>query len=407
MKTSWLAMVLLLSCVMLMTGCWNRRELSDLSIVTAIGIDKAAEENEYRFSFQIINPREIASGPSGGGGGRNSPVSIVSGTGATLFEAIRKTSQIVPRQMFFAHIQLVVIGESLAKEGIADLFDLFERAHEARMTSDVMIARGTSAESVISMLTIFEKIPANAAVGKLKFTSAIWSENIKVGIDDVIRALTGEGVEPVISGIRINGDPQKGTETSNLSSTQPKAMIQISGIALFREGKLAAWLDGDNARGFMWAKNKMKSTVVKLDCKNKKGGLGIEVTGSKTKIDTEIRDGEPTMHVRIREEGNINEVKCATDYGKTEEVAKSERAWSEETKREVLASVKAAKQARSDVFGFGTVISRKAPNDWKRLKKSWADTFADLQVEVEVESFIRRPGMRLKPYIAEVEKKGS
>jgi spore germination protein KC len=387
-----------------LTGCWNRRELSDLAIVMSIGVDKAPKKNEYRVSFQIVNPSGVAAGISGGGG-KAAPVNIVTGTGTTLFEAIRMTSQKVPRQMFFAHIRLLVIGETLAKEGISELFDIFERSHEARMTSDVLIARGTTAESVISVITPLEKIPANSTVGQLKFTSTVWSENIKVEIDDLIRALVSDGSNPVISGIRLIGNLQKGMSTSNIEQTKPSTINQISGIAIFKRGKLARWLDNDDARGFMWAKNKMKSTIVRVDCKDKKESLGIEVTGSETKVKTEMKKGKPVIHLHIREEGNVAEMKCAADLSKPEELKKLEKDWSDETKKEVMAAVKIAQKEKSDIFGFGEAVSREHPKAWEKLKKEWNDTFSEVHVDVKVDAYIRRPGMRMKPYMLEKQKK--
>ncbi len=328
MRSKWSVITLLLSCLAVLTGCWNRRELSDLAIVMSIGVDKSPKKNEYQVSFQIVNPSEIATGGNVGGG-RAAPVNIVTGTGSTLFEAIRRTSQKVPRQMFFAHIRLVVIGEELAKSGITELFDLFERAHEARLTSEVLIARGTTAESIISIIAPLEKIPANSTVGKLKFATKVWSENIQVQIDDLIRSLVTEGTSPAISGIRLIGNPKKGTHKSNMEQTKPFAYTQISGIGLFKDGKLIRWLDGSDARGFMWAKNEMKSTIVSVDCMDQKGGMGVEVTGSKTTVKTIIQKGKPVIRVHIREEGNIAEMKCATDLSKPEEITKVEKEWRE------------------------------------------------------------------------------
>ncbi|MGD8191357.1 Ger(x)C family spore germination protein [Brevibacillus ginsengisoli] len=405
MRAKWLLIVLLLFNMAGLTGCWNRRELSDLAIVSAMAVDKSPKKNEYHVSFQIVNPGEVATGVSGGGGGRATPITVVSGNGTTLFEAIRRTSQKVPRQLFFAHIRLLVIGESLAKEGITELFDLFERAREARLTSEVLIARGTTANSLISVVTPMEKISANSTVGKLKFTTKVWSENIKVEIDDVIRALVGEGTEPVISGMRVLGDPKKGMSTDNVKKTQPDAIGEISGIAIFKKGKLKKWLDGDEARGYMWAANKLKSTILRLDCQDKKGGLGIEITRSQTVIKTAIQNGNPVITVSIREEGNVAEMKCATDLGKLEEIQKIEQAWSKETKKEVTTVVKIAQKEKVDIFGFGEAIGRQHPKEWETLKRGWNNTFSKLQVKVQVETYIRRPGMRIKPYLTDVKKK--
>lgn len=401
MKTKGFILSAMLLGMMWLTGCWNSRDLGDLGIVMAMGVDKVPKTKEYRVSFQIVNAGEVAAGTTGGGG---VPVTVYSGTGSTLFEAIRKTSQKVPRQLFFAHISVIVIGETLAKEGIQELYDFFERSHEVRMTSIILVARESTAESVISIMMPMDKIPANSATGKMKFTEKVWSENIKYQIDEVIKALVSEGREPIISGVKTVGSPQVGKKMSNKEESKVPTYIEIKGIALFREGKLIRWLDSREARGTVWIRDKMKSTIVNLDCQEKKEAIAIEIIRSETKVKAEIRNGKPTFHIRIREEGTIGEVKCGIDLSKPDEIEKLEKELEKETEKEVMAAVKAAQREKSDIFGLGETLNRKYPKAWENLKKEWDETFSESQVHVDVEGYLRRPGMRMKPYLLEMKK---
>lgn len=45
----------------MLTGCWSSREISELMIVTGMGIDKDPKSENYVITMQIINPGEIAS----------------------------------------------------------------------------------------------------------------------------------------------------------------------------------------------------------------------------------------------------------------------------------------------------------------------------------------------------------
>ena len=57
-------------CCVLLTGCWSRRELNDLSIAFALGLDK--DDGQYVVTAQIINPGEISPNQGGGGGNQAS-----------------------------------------------------------------------------------------------------------------------------------------------------------------------------------------------------------------------------------------------------------------------------------------------------------------------------------------------
>ncbi len=403
MKTNWvIRTVLLLGLVLLLTGCWNRIELNEMAIVMGMGIDKVEETNEYRVSFQVVNPKAVSTGTAGGGG-IGTPVTVYTGTEKKLFEAVRKTSQKVPRQLFFSHMQLLIIGETVAKEGIQELFDFFERNPETRLTPKVLVTRGTEAESMLRILTPIENIPANGLSGKIEMTEKLWSENVNNEMDDVIKALVSEGREPIISGARIIGNPEEGTKKSNLEQTNPPTLVEIKGVALFKEGKLRRWLDGHKVRGILLIQDQMKSTVMAIDCKNEKEAIGIEIVRSKSDVTAKVQDGRPTIHIHIRQEGFIGEMTCPIDLTKKEEITKLEKEWARETKKIVMEAVKVAQSEKSDIFGFGEAVKRANPKAWEKMKKEWSKTFAESKVDVKVDAFIRLPGKRTKPYLSELK----
>lgn len=47
-----------LALILLLTGCWNRNELNELSIVLAMGIDK--KDDLYEVSLQVVNPNQMS-----------------------------------------------------------------------------------------------------------------------------------------------------------------------------------------------------------------------------------------------------------------------------------------------------------------------------------------------------------
>ena len=314
--------LLLLGITISLTGCWNARELRNLAFVLAMGIDRSPKTNEYKVSFQVVIPGSVATGITGGGGTLTTPVVIYTGTGNTLFSAIRNTSKKVPRQLFFAHLQLVVIGEELAKQGIQDLFDFFERSKEPRLTTMVLVARGSEAKPIISTLTSLEKIPANSITGKVKMSSILLSENYRIEIYEVLKGLVSEG-EPLINGVKLIGDPDKGIDKSNVEQTNPAAEVIIQGMTIFKDGKLKGWLDDDEARGTTWILNRMNSTIVELDCKEEKNSIAVEIIRSLTEIHVEIKNGKPIFHIHVKEEGNLNEVQCPIDLSDVSVIRRS------------------------------------------------------------------------------------
>jgi spore germination protein KC len=174
-------------------------------------------------------------------------------------------------------------------------------------------------------------------------------------------------------------------------------LAEIKGVALFKEGKLRSWLDGDKVRGVLWIQNKIESSIITTDCKDEKEAISIEIVRAKTGVTAEVLAEKPIIHINIRQEGYVGEVTCPIDLTKKEEIAKLEKEWERETEKQVMEAVKAAQSEKSDIFGFGEVVNRANPKAWKKMKKEWNNTFAESKVDVKVDAFIRLPGKRTNP----------
>lgn len=390
-------MIIFLACIVFLTGCWNRRELRDLCIVTAIGIDKGERQGEYLLSFQVVNPGQVAPGAVGGGSSYALPITIYTSTGETIIEAIREASKKTPRQLFFSHVRLVVIGEALAKDGIKDMFDFFERLHETRLNSTVLISRGSEAKQVLKTLTSLEKIPANSIIGKSSSTEKVLGENLNAQIDDIIKMVTSEEQVLLLSGIRINGNVSEGEKKSNVEKTELPAATQISGMALLKNGKLISWMKQDEARGVMLVRNKVRSTIVNTKQQGKT--ISIELVRAKTDVKASLSAREPVIQIKVRQEGAIDEVKAAIDLSKPEQIRQIEQQWSDETRSYVESAIAFAKKHKADILNLGEAVNMADPRQWREMEKNWGDQFPELQIRVDIDSYIRHEGMRVKPYM--------
>lgn len=393
-------MFILILSIVLLSGCWDRKELQDIDIVSAIAIDKGGDdvENRYRVTVQVINEGQIAGGQQGVKG-ELSPVTTYTSTGSTIQEALRKIAPKLPQELFFPHVQLLVIGEELArKEGIQDLFDWIERDSQFRTLFPVLVVRNNTAKSVLEIMTSLEPIPSAKIVGGLESTQKTWGEYASSRVDQVIKQLGGEAAH--LTGIEITGGKEGGEMLTNVQQISPLAELEIKGIGIFKKGKLKKWLDDDAARGVNWINNELTKTTLNIDCKKKKKGLAVDMMRSKTNIQAKIKNNKPVIYVSVRSESHISEVHCSMDLGKYENFEELEKQLEKEIKEEIMMALEAAKEEKSDIFSFGEYINREDPKLWKKIEKKWNDEiFPETEVKVEVLAFIRRSGLRTKPYI--------
>lgn len=385
---------------LLLSGCWSKKELTDLAIVAAIGIDKN-EEGRYVGTLQIINPNNVAGGIQGGGSGsQGSPVSVITGTGDSIVELSRRASRKLSRRLYYAHTNLVVISEDLAKEeSISTILDPLERDAQFRNTAIIVIAQGTKAADIVKVITSIDKIPANKVIKALKFTERTWGENISVNMQDAIQTLVSPGKELVVSGFRLSGDVDKGKKVENTQETEPSSLLYAGSLAIFKNGKLTQWIDGETARGSVILLDKLNATAIAVKWEGKDDAILYELIRQKTNVIVKMEKGQPRVSIKVQAEGNIGEARVATDLNNPDVLLKIEKEIEKVIKKEMTMAIKQAQKSKSDIFGFGDALHRSNPEAWKKMKSEWNDVyFPEVQTDIVVDAFIRRTGLRNIPH---------
>ncbi|MGW9019578.1 Ger(x)C family spore germination protein, partial [Priestia megaterium] len=349
MKRKWTSLLLMMVMTVLLTSCWSKKELTDLAIVSAIGVDKT-KDGRYHITFQIINPGNVAGGMQGGGGGTQSPpVTIYSASGDNLVEASRRASGRISRRLYYAHANLVVVGEKLAREeGINLLIDALDRDPEFRTTSSFVIANGSTAADFVKTLTPVDKIPANKVLKTLEFTERKWGENVKVSLQDVMTGLQSPGGGTLVSGFRLVGDHKQAQMLDNLQESAPEATLQASGIAVLKEGKLVNWLYGKPARGTVWILDEIQGTDINIDWGGKKEAIAYQTVRQKTQVSAQVKNGLPHISVHARVEGDISEMEVPVDITNPKVIIKIEQSVRKEIKKELKKAIEQAQKNKTD-----------------------------------------------------------
>jgi spore germination protein KC len=382
-KSSNILIILLI--VLLLSGCWSRRELNEIGIATALGIDKS--EDGYEVTVQILNPGEIA----GKAVTTRTEVVTFKTTGETVFEALRKLSIDVPRIIYLAHIREIIFGEEFAKEGIGKALDFISRDHEMRTDFFISVAKGTTAYEVLNVQTALEKIPANKLFNALQYSEQKWAPSKTVKLDELINSIVSKGIQPVLTGIYVEGDPNYGSNLTNVQNVTPKTKLKVDSIGVFKNDQLIGWLTRDESKGFNYIKNNISSTVVTVPCQD--GKVSIETFRSKTKIKGKLENGSPKIEIKVESEGNVGEAQCEMDLSKPESIKELEENYKNDIKSKMEQVMKKSQEEyESDIFGFGEAIHRADPKKWKELQENWDEDFSNLVVTIHVEAYIRRLG---------------
>lgn len=378
--------------MILITGCWDRRELNQLAIASAMGFDKKGKE--YIISVQVLNPGQIATQAKGVG--NQSPVTTYTVTAETIFEAWRKLTKVAPRKVYFSHLRMVIFGEKLAEEGIMKTLDVLARDHELRTDFYLLVTKGVPAGKILDILTPLEKVPARYLFTSLETSEKSWAATGKVTLDELMSDLIAKGKEPVLTGIKISGDPKRGETPDNIFHIGPAAFMKYSGMAIMKKGKLTAWLTEEESMGVNLVIERGKNLIVTVPCQ-RGGKMSVEIIQYQTERSITLQKGRPEIRVAIRGEGNVAEVACRKVKLLSEkEIREIEKKVGEKMEDSIRLALKKAKKYEADIFGFGEDYRRKNPSAWKKEKEQWGAIFARLPIRIKAEIKIRRLGTNIE-----------
>lgn len=375
---NWLKVTPLLLCLLL-AGCWDRRELNEIAIMVGIGIDQA--EDGYLVSAQIVVPSEVSARTQAG----RSPITLIQAEGETIYEAFRKMTRESSRKLYPGHLQIFVLSEEVAREGFKDTLDLLSRDWEIRSDYYIVVAREQHARQILQVKTPIESIPADKLFESLQASEENWSVTRSVTLQQLIDDISADGKEPVLTGIEMIGDSDVGKTKQNVEEIIPAAILQYDHLAVFREDRLAGWLDREESEAYNYITGSIRSTVEPLSCPGE-GNLTVEVSRAGSDIRPDMTGGSPRMNVRIRIKGSIGSVSCDIDLNRQETIRELEQLLEQKIKTSAEKTIQTLKDDYSaDIFGFGESIRRAYPDEWKGLKENWADTgFTELPVTVKV-----------------------
>lgn len=391
----------------ILTGCWDRLEIEERSVVLGISVDVAEEEAEQeedevshlqgkfpapekdmiRVAAQIALPGRIPLGPgeSGGGGqGSDQTVWVINVVGHTIDDALMNLQQQISGRLFFGHLRVIVVSEAVAQKGLENLNDYFRRNSEVRRMAWMMIAKG-NAERLMSAAPKLERVPTlyllstmDSAVKLGKFprdyVGIYWSNSTK------------KGQEAYLPYVEI-------MEEQN---------IQIAGLAYFQSDKMVGVTKPFEIAGFMGIKGMTPAGYrgfVTLEGSSH-NNVTIYATNRKSKIEVEIKNGLPHFNVSVFTEINLEEkINEQFTVDQSDILKEIEQKNKESLVKTYEALIKKTQEKGSDIFGFGEYVRAKEPKYWNaevKTKERWQEMYKEISVDINVTTRIRRIGMKAR-----------
>lgn len=382
-----LKLLFILCFIFLFTGCFDYKELDDLSIVTAMAVDKV--ENGYEISYSIANAKKAQVSSKEG----ESQTTVFSGVGPTLSEAMREIDLKNPRATYLGHVSVIVMSSDIAKEGVFKVVDLMMRDPESRKKFFFLITKDQKAKDVIKILSPLESFPSQNIVINLQNSSTNQSISTNVGYSQFIRSVLRPGINPVLPSIIINGDAKDGANMSNLENSEPSSYIELGNLGIFKDDKLVGFAKREESRGINIINGNAKNVIVTTKC-DENNYANANITNIQVYRDYQIQNNQPVVHIKVKAEGSLQEINCAYDLLQPNDLEKVTKKF-ETSLRDMLKNAiqTAQNNYKSDIFGFGLHYYRYHPDYFKYIQDIWdEEIFPYIKVNISTSIDIKTKG---------------
>lgn len=364
------------------SGCWDRRELDDVALVSAMGVDREGEG--LRVTLEIIKPREVR-GPAAGMGG-SSPekaVWVTSAIAPTIGDAVDKALRHTGRIPSFHHTRIILIGEELAAQGMPLFVDYIQRDPQIRDLTEVLLARGRAID-LLKAKHDLENIPSNAMDSLIKANADRTAARLQ--LYKLLADLETPGKAPVVPALRVvesQGEEEK-----------PVKRFALAGAAVFRRQKLVGWLDEAATRGFWWVQGKVKEGTVVIPSPSRDDRwITLRIKGSRVKVKPPTTPGDLRYSISVKVDAEVTEVTGDLNLLDLPTIRRIERGLASAVGKEIQGTVSKAQSLQADIFGFGDLLRRKSPAAWREMAGRWEEAFSRAEVQVEVQPRLREVGL--------------
>jgi spore germination protein KC len=401
-------LLILLICTVLTTvlsGCWDRKDIETRGYVLGIAIDKyppnpqvkekgapgetppkeeeKLEEMEthigkaqYAMTVQFpILKKNSGSSRSGTEGANSWEITQI---GNSFMSMNREMQSRTDLSLYYEHLQVIILSDRIAREGIENVLDFFVRDPEMRRRVRIFISEGQAK----SILDVTPKTQDYAAIylAKIPMNAARNSRIVhKTELGEVIQSIHAEQ-DFVLPKVIATVDE-----------------IKASGAAAFKKGRMVGWVSELEVEAINFIRNSYFGGVITIQSPDHKSGLvTLEVSRAKTEVVPIIHKDELSFDISITVKGNYAENVNAHTHAKITQdyLDKLQKGYEKEIESICKQTVsKMQEEYGADVFRFGQTVAANEPAYWKKIKDKWDSIYPTVGVNVKADVSIRLLGI--------------
>lgn len=330
-----LKLLILILLILPLTGCYNYRELNKLGITSAIGISKTGDN--YNLIIEVLDTQK--------NGDDTTPQYVLyETTGKTIQEALRKIVLKSSKRLYINHMDILLIDENIAREGISEIMDYFFRDPESRKQFLVLLTKN-SIKDILNTNTALDSINAKSIKERMDANKRYF------GTIDV----------NTFSKLMINyTNPYKEIDIPTIELDNNE--LVMNGTGLFKDDKLVGYITKEETLYLNIINNNIDDTI--LTNNDDESYSSIEVNDCKTNIKVNNKN----IDINIKILANISEIHNKVNLTDIDTINNLQTSYENYVNNNIKTTIsKIINQYDTDVFGFTDLIYK---NDNKNFDKN-------------------------------------
>ncbi|MFJ3386925.1 Ger(x)C family spore germination protein [Lysinibacillus sp. NPDC086135] len=345
-------LIVSLTAVLLLAGCWDVKEPQRMYYIDGIGIDY--KDGQYEIYMQIINFANVAK--SEGPTPQAAPSEIGFAKGKTMEDAFFKLYRSIDQKVFWGHMTFILFSEDALKdENSIPVIDSFLRHRETRYQILTYVTKDPI-KDILLITPILNKSLTASKLSNPMHTKELQTYVEPVDLRKLIISLNEPSHEVNVPLVTIN----KNWETTN----KPTEETALSGFGVVSKDGFKGYINDGDARGIQWMYHEKTRGDVTIKLNNKeKEFLTVDLEKLSTKIKPIVKNNEVTFEAEIKLNAIINGFKGKVNTDQIREgIIK-------EVKKDIKKSYEAGIELDVDVFRLSEHLYRKNVKAWKKIQK--------------------------------------
>ncbi|MDR6554349.1 Ger(x)C family spore germination protein [Paenibacillus qinlingensis] len=365
--------------LLLLTGCWDRKEINDIAILQVSAFDLMPDTGLYRGYVQIAIPKSIGAGQlTTSGGTQQKTYMPVVHYGEDIDDMTMKLERKLSRDELPSHRRIFMVGETLARKDVAPLMDLISRNPKNRLRTYIVIARDSDAKSLIET-----EYPLEATKEEALREIIVRKMQVPSMLRTFYASSAATGIEPIAAAFSKDKDGK----------------ILLSSIALFYKTKLVGYVDDMQAVALTSLLGRKAFGDMSINLPDQQSKLSVHITNLIAKKRVVVTDEHPHFILDITADGRITDNRAKIDPSDPAVMEQLDASFQENI-NQVYQQLfhKLQKTYKTDSAGLGQSVYRKYPKLWKKIEKDWPELFTNVDVQIKVTANVSQIGGQGPPY---------